>query len=58
MNYKDILENKGGFISAHWDGTPETEELIKQETKALYSIVLPKTTPFLVNARRTLQYSF
>ena len=25
---------KGGFISAHWDGTPETEELIKQETKA------------------------
>ncbi len=25
---------KGGFLSAHWDGTPETEELIKQETKA------------------------
>ena len=25
---------KGGFISAYWDGTPETEELIKQETKA------------------------
>lgn len=25
---------KGGFISAHWDGTPETEERIKQETKA------------------------
>ena len=25
---------KGGFISAHWDGTSETEELIKQETKA------------------------
>lgn len=25
---------KGGFIEAHWDGTPETEELIKQETKA------------------------
>ena len=32
--FKDVLENKGGFISAHWDGTPETEELIKQETKA------------------------
>jgi prolyl-tRNA synthetase len=32
--FKDILENKGGFISAHWDGSPETEELIKQETKA------------------------
>ncbi len=25
---------KGGFLAAHWDGTPETEELIKQETKA------------------------
>jgi prolyl-tRNA synthetase len=32
--FKDVLENKGGFISAHWDGTPETEERIKQETKA------------------------
>jgi prolyl-tRNA synthetase len=32
--FKDVLENKGGFVSAHWDGTPETEELIKQETKA------------------------
>jgi prolyl-tRNA synthetase len=28
------LENKGGFISAHWDGTPETEEAIKEKTKA------------------------
>lgn len=26
--------NKGGFVYAHWDGTPETEEKIKQETKA------------------------
>lgn len=25
---------KGGFILAHWDGTPETEDLIKEETKA------------------------
>jgi prolyl-tRNA synthetase len=25
---------KGGFIYAHWDGTPETEEKIKQDTKA------------------------
>jgi prolyl-tRNA synthetase len=32
--FKDVLENKGGFISAHWDGTAETEEKIKQETKA------------------------
>ncbi len=32
--FKDILENKTGFISAHWDGTEETEEKIKQKTKA------------------------
>lgn len=32
--FKDVLENTGGFLSAHWDGTEETEELIKQETKA------------------------
>ncbi|MEZ4874411.1 MAG: proline--tRNA ligase [Flavobacteriaceae bacterium] len=32
--FKEVLENKGGFISAHWDGTPETEEKIKNETKA------------------------
>ncbi len=28
------LEEKGGFLSAHWDGTPETEEKIKEQTKA------------------------
>jgi len=32
--FKEVLENKGGFILAHWDGTPETEEKIKNETKA------------------------
>ncbi len=32
--FKDILENKGGFISAHWDGTEETEQKIKELTKA------------------------
>ncbi len=32
--FKKVLEVKGGFISAHWDGTSETEELIKEETKA------------------------
>ncbi|HOH22803.1 MAG TPA: His/Gly/Thr/Pro-type tRNA ligase C-terminal domain-containing protein, partial [Bacteroidales bacterium] len=26
--------DQGGFVSAHWDGTPETEELIKEKTKA------------------------
>ncbi len=30
----EILDNKGGFISAHWDGTPETEVAIKDATKA------------------------
>ncbi len=29
-----LLDEKSGFISAHWDGTPETEEKIKQESKA------------------------
>lgn len=32
--FKEVLENKGGFISAHWDGTVETEKRIKEETKA------------------------
>ncbi|PHR69690.1 MAG: proline--tRNA ligase [Lutibacter sp.] len=32
--FKDVLESKGGFISAHWDGTGETEEEIKKLTKA------------------------
>ena len=32
--FKLVLLNKGGFISAHWDGTSETEQLIKDETKA------------------------
>ena len=32
--FTDLLENKGGFIAAHWDGTGETEEKIKGLTKA------------------------
>jgi prolyl-tRNA synthetase len=32
--FQKILEEKGGFIFAHWDGTSETEELIKEKTKA------------------------
>jgi prolyl-tRNA synthetase len=32
--FKTVLNEKGGFIFAHWDGTPETEELIKTETQA------------------------
>ena len=33
-DFKKVLEEKGGFISAHWDGTAEEEEQIKNETKA------------------------
>lgn len=32
--FKRLLDDKGGFILAHWDGTAETEEKIKEETKA------------------------
>ncbi|RDC65360.1 proline--tRNA ligase [Adhaeribacter pallidiroseus] len=32
--FKNVLDTKGGFVLAHWDGTPETEERIKEETKA------------------------
>lgn len=31
--FKEVIE-KGGFVLAHWDGTPETEEKVKEETKA------------------------
>lgn len=32
--FEDMIEKKGGFLSAHWDGTTETEEKIKELTKA------------------------
>ncbi|TCI91530.1 proline--tRNA ligase [Tenacibaculum sp. M341] len=32
--FKEVIEKKGGFVSAHWDGTEETEEKIKELTKA------------------------
>jgi prolyl-tRNA synthetase len=32
--FKKVLDEKGGFVEAHWDGTPETEAAIKEETKA------------------------
>ncbi len=32
--FKSVLTEKGGFVSAHWDGTSETEDKIKEETKA------------------------
>lgn len=33
-DFQDVIENKGGFVSAHWDGTTETEEKIQELTKA------------------------
>ena len=33
-DFVKLLDGKGGFISAHWDGTAETEEKIKEQTKA------------------------
>ena len=32
--FQKVLKEKGGFISAHWDGTSETEDKIKEKTKA------------------------
>lgn len=33
-DFKKVLDEKGGFVSAHWDGSIEVEEKIKAETKA------------------------
>ena len=33
-DFEKTLDEKGGFISAHWDGTAETEDAIKEKTKA------------------------
>lgn len=32
--FKKVIDAEGGFVLAHWDGTPETEQKIKEETKA------------------------
>src|SRR5690606_9786677 len=32
-DFKKVLDEKSGFVMAHWDGTPETEAAIKEETK-------------------------
>ena len=32
--FMKVLDDKGGFIMAHWDGTPETEQRIKELSKA------------------------
>ncbi|MDR9415886.1 MAG: proline--tRNA ligase [Gracilimonas sp.] len=37
--FQKVIEEKGGFIWGHWDGTPETEEKIKEETKATIRLI-------------------
>jgi prolyl-tRNA synthetase len=37
--FKKVLEDKGGFLSAHWDGTQETEDKIKELTKATVRLI-------------------
>lgn len=37
--FVDILDNQGGFILAHWDGTAETEQIIKEKTKATIRLI-------------------
>lgn len=43
-DFKTKISGKGGFIMAHWDGTAETEEKIKEETKATIRCI-PFGTP-------------
>ena len=42
--FKKVLDEKGGFVLAHWDGTKETEAAIKEETKATIRCI-PLDTP-------------
>ena len=37
--FKELINKKGGFVSAHWDGTKESEEKIKRETKATIRLI-------------------
>jgi prolyl-tRNA synthetase len=50
--FKEVLDTKGGFIYAHWDGTAETEERIKEETKATIRLI-----PFDKQEKGTCIYS-
>jgi prolyl-tRNA synthetase len=42
--FKKVLNEKSGFVYAHWDGTPETEQKIKEETKATIRCIPLKQT--------------
>ncbi len=43
--FKEVIESKGGFVLAHWDGTEETEDKIKEITKATIRCI-PNDTKF------------
>jgi prolyl-tRNA synthetase len=43
--FKKVLKEKGGFILAHWDGTDETEQRIKDETKATIRCIPLESEP-------------
>jgi prolyl-tRNA synthetase len=43
--FRDIMENKGGFVLAHWDGTAETELKIKEDTMATIRCILLDSEP-------------
>jgi prolyl-tRNA synthetase len=43
--FEQLLDGKGGFVLAHWDGTPATEEAIKEKTKATIRCIPLNNTP-------------
>jgi len=43
-DFQDVIKHKGGFVLAHWDGSAETEERIKQKTKATIRCI-PQDSP-------------
>ncbi len=57
--FKKVLKEKGGFILAHWDGTAETEEKVKNETKATIRCIPFESTKVagvcMVTGKQSLQ---
>lgn len=48
--FKEVLNGKGGFVLAHWDGTVETEKKIKEKTKATLRLI-PKEAKYQVEGK-------
>ena len=48
--FKGVLNGKGGFVLAHWDGTVETEKKIKSLTKATLRLI-PSEDKYLVEGK-------